>query len=107
MDINSPQIEKRITDLQSKVKKYDNSKPAKSSISSVLDKTIYIYVGVPVIIFIVLLVARPKFVRSEVQLESGEVELRNNYTKMLMWALVFGTIIDVTIYVIKRRKKKN
>jgi len=107
--IASPDIEKHITELQKRVSEYTtyNSTYKSTLPFSFKMNSIYIYAGIPVAIFILLLISRPGFVKTEVTLESGEVQMKTNFKKILMWSLIFGTIIVVAMYVLNHRKKNS
>lgn len=108
--IDSPHIEARITELQSRVAPYENytSKGGKMAFSFNIN-SIYVYISIPIIIFILLVIVRPRFVKSDVQMESGDIQTKTSLNKIIMWTFILGGVIVVAMYALnyKKRKKKN
>ena len=96
MDITSPQIDAGINALEKEVKNYVSGRFG--FMPSIKFNKVYLYVSIPIIIFIMLIIWRPKFVKNEVRMESGETQLKTSISKIFMWSLGLGTVIVVGIY---------
>jgi Na+/citrate or Na+/malate symporter len=111
MEVNSPQIEATIGELQSRVNEYAGYNPT-SSTGGVLPSfslnlnSIYIYIGIPVVIFILLVFFRPNFVKVEQNLEDGSTQLKTSFKKIMMWSLILGTVFNLGLYGLNYKIKK-
>lgn len=104
MEISSPQIEANINALQSQVNEYDTN--SSGIVSKLKFRTAYLYIAIPIAIFIVLAIWRPGFVRQEEKLQTGETQLKTSMKKILMWSLILGGVIVVGVYAITRKMSR-
>jgi len=109
-DINSPQIEAKIGDLQSQVNQYASYNSQSSgggvfpSFSFNLN-SIYMYIGIPVAVLIILAILRPGFVKIEENMEDGTTQLKTSFKQILMWSLILGTLFDLGLYGLNYKMK--
>jgi hypothetical protein len=84
----------RIKELRSQVEQYDGRKKPGSPIFRSIKKE-YIYIAVPILTFLFLISARPKFVTEHDRETKSDVL---SYSKAIAWTLLIGFIIDAGIY---------
>lgn len=106
--IDSPQIDARVQELQSQVEpysQYDNTKKTRLSFSLNLS-SVYVYIAIPILVFIAILIIRPSFVKTEAVLEDGSTTVKNSFKKIAMWTLILGIIFDLGLFGINYKIRK-
>lgn len=105
--VPSPEIENNISQLEKIVHTFDTSIPQSSNRSFSFNIK-YIYGLVPVVIFIILCIWSPRIVKSTLnpaeEITDSEPVYVLSYSKVLLWTIVIGGLIDGAIYVFLRRK---
>jgi hypothetical protein len=102
-EINDPDIihmQEKIKVLQNKVHPFSKKEEGGSSsfLPKLKFKRVYLYVGIPIIIAIVLLVLKPKFITDEKVNDEGEAYQSIQMKKVLMWTLILGGVLDVALF---------
>lgn len=98
----SPEIDAAIQNLEKEVQQY--STPSQSySLSSFSLNVVYIYISIPIIIFIILRLWSPRFVMASDNPADDIEDYKISYTKILMYTLIFGGLLDFAVFVYNRR----
>lgn len=77
-----------------------------SSFSSIISKNyIYIYAGIPILIFIILIVSKPGFIMTEIKDENTFfIERKLNYTRVIIIISII-LVIEAVYYFVNNVKK--
>jgi hypothetical protein len=108
-DITSPQIDTRVQELQGQVAQYSQYDTNHASTPfSLKFNSLYVYLGIPILVLILLVIFRPSFVKTESVLDDETTVPKTDVKKILIWTLVLGTALDLGLYgVTYKLKKKN
>ena len=100
--VNSPQLDAKLQELQgavSQYSQYDTQNTQKKSAGWNFDfNPNYVYVAIPVVLFVLLLIMRPSFVKAETKMDDGTVKTQTSFQKIVVWTLVIGGLLDVGLY---------
>lgn len=66
----------------------------------------YIYIGIPILVLLALVLARPCFVSETVTDRAGKEKKNVKWAQAITYSLVIGAVIDVAIYGLIFRKSK-
>jgi len=95
------QIETKIDNLESRAYDVLPHKNVKFRM-----KPVYYQAAVPILILFLLVIFRPKFVMSEKEDEkSKETYFEMNYSKLILWVLIFSTTLYLGYYGYTYKKK--
>jgi hypothetical protein len=108
-DIDSPQIGTIIKDLQGQVDeyaKYDGKEQSKESSLSFNAGSKYLYMGIPIGIFILLAFMQPAFIKYEKYNDDGTSTYHLSFQKLLMWTLILGVLSNIGVFAYNYKKAK-
>ena len=98
----------RISELKNKVDSIttSNNNDYMPSFSSIINKNyIYIYAGIPILIFIILIISKPGFIMTEIKDEKTFfIEKKINYTRVLI-IIAIVLVIEAVYYFVNNVKK--
>lgn len=99
-NIASPQIDMKLQELEGAVNPYSqyDDTQKKSYIPSFSFNSNHLYIAIPVVLFIVLAVSRPTFVKAEVKMDDGTLVTKTSFEKIIIWTLVIGGLLDIGLY---------
>ena len=94
-------IDQTLSDLQQKVSHFVVNNHTKSTfILPNINKNILIYFIFPIIIFFILLLWKPKFLRQEIRKEGSPPTKTINIVKLILTTLIITGVIIVSLFLI-------
>ena len=110
MEVNSPQLDAKLQELQGAVNQYsqyDTTTAQKKSTGFNFNfNPNYVYIAIPAVLFVLLLVTRPNFIKAETKMDDGTVKNQTSFQKLVVWTLVIGGLLDVGLYGANYKLKK-
>jgi hypothetical protein len=110
--VDSPHIENKIADLENLVNPYQKFNTGGGGVgdgysSFILNfKFYYVYIIIPIVLFILLIFFGPDFVKTESINNDGSKTLKFNFKTVLIWSVVLGLIFDIGIYGFRYKMNK-
>jgi len=109
-DVDSPELDTVIKELQNQVRPYENDLPNTKSKNvgfklPHLSPNMY-YAGIPIVILILLVYFRPSFVKYEQINEDGTTTYHLGFKKVLVWTLVLSKVCIAGLFGYSYKKKK-
>lgn len=99
MDIHTPEINQRVAQLENEVAPYSMGRIKPSGIFSNFSfsyKTLYVVV--PVLILVLLVTLRPKFVKNEIVGVNGSVTYKFSFKRLLLFWLLFSFVLILGVF---------
>jgi hypothetical protein len=106
----TPEITKKISEIQGQISKYDSKKKSNSllSVPSFFKSRQVIYIVVPVVLFILLLIGKPSFITIDhIDINNGKTYKKLHSKKFFMWWLIFSIVLDFGIFGYFYKKSKS
>jgi hypothetical protein len=106
MLINEEEYKNRLNQLVNKVNHVTDVK--QKSLIPIKFNILYIYIGVPILFFIILLITKPGIIMTEVKDEKTFfIDKKINYIKVLLFTGIAGVISCVIYFVNNFKNKKS
>jgi len=107
--MDTPQIQSHIKELQSQVFSYSNKKTnginnISFSIEEILSSK-KIYIAIPIIVFIIIIIIRPKFLYNEMSDKKGNIVNSLSFRKILICWLILSLLFMIGLFGYKYNKK--
>lgn len=108
-NIEQQNYDKQIEDLTTRVNNITDTQTKISFFSKIKNINKYVYmIGIPVIITIILLLIKPKFLTKKVKdVKTGKENVVIDYTKIIIFLIIMIALAFGTDYLINKKFKKS
>ena len=100
-----PNYQKKIDDLRNQVGQYSSNVSSSSFLPSININSNFMYAGIPIVIFILLLLLSPGFIKYEFIDDKGQNSDKIHIKKLFIFTLVISIVIIVGIFAYKFKNK--